>query len=41
MIATNTRNRDEQRNVRIIDRRPALSSGVAYSLMTKAEASRW
>ena len=41
MVATNARNRDEQRNVRIIDRKPALSSGVVYSLMTKEEASRW
>src|SRR5256885_5162881 len=41
IVATNARNRDEQRNVRIIDRKPALSSGVVYSLLTKEEASRW
>jgi hypothetical protein len=41
IIVANTRNRDEQRHVCIIDRRPALSSGVAYSLVTKVEASRW
>jgi hypothetical protein len=41
IVATNARNRDEQRNVRIIDRKPPLSSGVVYSLMTKEEASRW
>jgi hypothetical protein len=41
IVATNARNRDEQRNVRIIDRKSALSSGVVYSLMTKEEASRW
>ncbi len=41
VVATNARNRDEQRNVRIMDRTPALSSGVIYSLMDKAEASRW
>jgi hypothetical protein len=27
VVATNARNRTEQRNVRIIDRKPALSSG--------------
>ncbi len=37
----NARNRDEQRNVRILDRTPALSSGVLYSLMTKENAARW
>ncbi len=41
VVATNARNRDEQRNVRIVDRAPTLSSGVIYSLMTKEEASRW
>jgi len=40
-VAANARNRDEQRNVRILDRRPALSSGVIYSLMSKADAARW
>jgi hypothetical protein len=41
IVAANARNRDEQRNVRILNRKPALSSGVVYSLMTKEEASRW
>jgi hypothetical protein len=41
VVATNARNRDEQRNVRIVDRAPALSSGVIYSLMTREEAPRW
>lgn len=41
IVAANARNRDEQRNVRILDRLPALSSGVVYSLMDKAEAPRW
>ncbi len=41
IVATNARNRDEQRNVRIMDRKPALSSGVIYSLMLKEEAGRW
>jgi len=33
VVATNARNRDEQRNVRILDRTPALSSGVLYTLL--------
>jgi hypothetical protein len=41
IVATNARNRDEQRNVRILDRMPALSSGVVYSLLDKASAARW
>ncbi len=41
IVATNARNRDEQRNVRIIDRTPTLSSGVFYSLLDKASAARW
>jgi len=41
VVAANARNRDEQRNVRILDRTPALSSGVIYSLMDKADAARW
>ncbi len=41
IVATNARNRDEQRNVRILDRKPALSSGVIYTLMDKVNASRW
>jgi len=41
IVATNARNRDEQRNVRILDRKPALSSGVMYSLMTKEDGGRW
>ncbi len=41
IVAANARNRDEQRNVRILDRTPALSSGVVYSLMDKASAARW
>lgn len=41
VVAANARNRDEQRNVRILDRAPALSSGVIYSLLTRDDASRW
>lgn len=41
IVATNARNREEQRNVRVLDRTPVLSSGVIYSLMTKADAPRW
>jgi len=41
VVAANARNRDEQRHVRIIDHPPALSSGVIYSLMDKADAARW
>jgi len=41
VVATNARNRDEQRNVRVLDHKPALSSGVIYSLMLKEEAGRW
>lgn len=40
-MAANARNRNEQRNVRIIDRTPALSSGVVYSLMDRDTAPRW
>ncbi len=41
IVATNARNRDEQRNVRIMDHKPALSSGVIYSLMDRESAARW
>jgi len=41
VVATNARHRDEQRNVRIIDRMPALSSGVLYTLMDRESAARW
>jgi len=41
VVATNARNRDEQRNVRILDRTPALSSGVIYTLMDRESAARW
>ncbi len=40
VVATNARNRDEQRNVRIINRTPALSSGVLYTLMDRESAAR-
>jgi hypothetical protein len=41
VVAVNARNRDDQRHVRILDRTPALSSGVVYSLMDRETAARW
>ena len=41
VVATTARTRDEQRNVRIIDRMPTLSSGVLYTLMDRESAARW